>query len=395
MSDSLMLHSTILARVRQANPHEDLRRQKVFAWLVVGLLLEQTISLPYIANAMISLAKAASRERRVARFLKNSHVSVRAYYDRLIRETLAGWTDQTLYLVIDTSSLAGRLVMARVALVYRGRAIPLVWQVYERLSVSLAYADYQPLLAHVVTLLPSGSRVVLLGDRGFRTTEVMAFCREQRHWHFRLRLQSEPLVRLPDRRVLALAELGVRRGQAGYLQGVYLGGEAYGPINVALAWLDGPKTEPWFVATDETASPTTLTEYSQRMDIEEAFRDDKSGGFQLEDCELASGAAVERLLLVMAVATLHLVSLGSYVVAQGHRASVDGHWQRGLSYFQIGWRWLRRHVGQAANVLPTLRTLTPGPDPAPVVVPRSRRQVPTWAEWTLPPVGSLCPRMTA
>lgn len=395
MSDSLALHSTILARVRQANPHEDLRRQKVFAWLVVGLLLEQTICLPYIANAMISLAKAASRERRLQRFLTNTHVRVRVYYDGLIRQALAAWTDETLYLVIDTTSLAGRLVIGRVALVYRGRAIPMVWQVYARQSVSLAYTDYRVLLEHAAGLLPPGSRVVLLGDRGFRTTEVMTFCRKQRHWHFRLRLQSEQLVRLPDRRILALAELGLRRGQAGALQQVYLGLEAYGPINIALAWLDGPKTEPWFVATDETASQLTLAEYSLRMDIEEAFRDDKSGGFQLEDCELSTAAAVERLLLVMAVATLHLVSLGSYVVEQGQRSSVDGHWQRGLSYFQIGWRWLRRHVGQAASVLPTLTALTPGPDPAPVVLPRSRRQPPCWAEWALPPVGSLCPRMTA
>lgn len=118
--------------------------------------------------------------------------------------------------------------------------------------------------------------------------------------------------------------------------------------------------------------------------IDETFRDDKSGGFQLEDCELSDPASVERLLLVMAVATLHLVTLGSYVVEHGQRPSVDGHWQRGLSYFQIGWRWLRRHVVQAATLLSTLGRLTPGPDPEPVVLPRSRRQPPSWAEWSLP-----------
>ena len=126
------------------------------------------------------------------------------------------------------------------------------------------------------------------------------------------------------------------------------------------------------------------------MDIEEAFRDDKSGGFQLEDCELSDPLAVERLLLVMAVATLHLVTLGSYVVAQGLRPSVDGHWVRGLSYFQLGWRWLRRNVAQAAMVLLTLGPLTPGPDPEPATLPHARRQPPPWTDWTLPPPGSLC-----
>lgn len=385
MSDSLALYSTILTQVRTANPQEDLRRQKVFAWLVLGLLLEQTINLPYLANAIVSCAKAASRERRVQRFLTNAHVQVRAYYDTLIRSALVEWTGQTLYLVIDTTSLAGRLVIGRIALVYRGRAIPLVWQVYDRTSVMLDYEDYRPLLDHVATLLPPLASVVLLGDRGFRTTDVMQWCADHKPWHFRLRLQGEQLVRLPDRRLLALAELGLRRGQHGYVQQVWLGVEAYGPLNVALAWVDGPKTQPWYIATDEVATPTTLAEYSLRMDIEEAFRDDKSGGFQLEECELSDPLAVERLLLVMAVATLHLVTLGSYVVAQGLRSSVDGHWVRGLSYFQLGWRWLRRNVAQAATVLLTLGRLTPGPDPQPVARPRARRQPPRWMEWSLPP----------
>ena len=111
MSDSLALYSTILERVRTANPREDLRRQKVFAWLVVGLLLEQTINVPYLANAIVSTAKAASRERRIQRFLTNTHVKVRAYYDGLIRHALNGWAGQTLSIAIDTTSLAGRLVI--------------------------------------------------------------------------------------------------------------------------------------------------------------------------------------------------------------------------------------------------------------------------------------------
>ena len=75
---------------------------------------------------------------------------------------------------------------------------------------------------------------------------------------------------------------------------------------------------------------------------EQEFRDDKSGGFQLEDSQLTDPTSVSRLLLVMSVACLHLVSLGTFVVEREQRPSVDPHWLRGLSYFQIGWRWLRR-----------------------------------------------------
>ena len=39
MSTSLRAHSKILKVVRQANPQEDLRRQRVFAWAVTALLI--------------------------------------------------------------------------------------------------------------------------------------------------------------------------------------------------------------------------------------------------------------------------------------------------------------------------------------------------------------------
>ena len=75
-------------------------------------------------------------------------------------------------------------------------------------------------------------------------------------------------MRLPDRRLLSLTELGVQRGQAGFVHQVYLGVEHYGPLDIALAWKVGPDTEPWYIATDEPAGFTTLADYSLRMDIE-------------------------------------------------------------------------------------------------------------------------------
>jgi hypothetical protein len=50
-----------------------------------------------------------------------------------------------------------------------------------------------------------------------------------------------------------------------------------------MAWATSLQAEPWYTPTDEPAEPKMLTEYALRMDIEEEFRDDKSGGFQLED----------------------------------------------------------------------------------------------------------------
>lgn len=265
MSDSLRLYSTLLSRIRQALPREDLRRQMVLAWAVTGLLLEKTICLPLLANLIVSAAKSASRVRRIRRFLANTRARVRAYYDGLIRSALVGWSGRTIYLVIDTTSLASRLVICRISVVCRGRAVPLVWQVYERESVMLAFEDYKDLLEHVLTLLPEGVRVVLMGDRGFRTTDLMAWCADHPSWHFRLRLKGNQEVTLPD---APLAGVLLRPGMVRFLHGVLLGQGGYGPIDIAMAWAKTPNAEPWYIATDERAEQHTLIEYSWRMDME-------------------------------------------------------------------------------------------------------------------------------
>jgi hypothetical protein len=263
--------------------------------------------------------------------------------------------------------------------------VPIAWQVYERKSVSLPFKAYRDLLAHVRPLLPAGAQVVLLGDRGFRTTALMRWCRKQQPiWHFCLRLKANQLVNLADGRVLALGQLGLKPGQVGFLHGVRLGKERYGPIEVAMAWAQTPGAEPWFVASDEWAQHQTLADYGLRMDVEQEFRDDKSGGFQLEASQLADTESVGRLLLVMSVACLHLVSLGTWVVESQQRPSVDGHWSRGLSYFQIGWRYLRRAI-YLDRAVGSLFRLSAAPDPAPVPLPRARRQRPVWTPWSLPP----------
>ncbi len=70
----------------------------------------------------------------------------------------------------------------------------------------------------------------------------------------------------------------------------------------------------FIVVSDEPTNATTLDEYGLRFDIEEAFLDEKSGGYQIHTSRLATPEALERLLLILAIATLHLTSIGVGVV---------------------------------------------------------------------------------
>jgi hypothetical protein len=75
----------------------------------------------------------------------------------------------------------------RLSVVYRGRAIPILWRVLKHGSSRVKFSIYQDLLDKAAYLLPSGVKVVFLADRGFGCHRLLRYVRKQLHWH-RIRL---------------------------------------------------------------------------------------------------------------------------------------------------------------------------------------------------------------
>lgn len=371
MSDSRRVHESFISTLQANLAEEDLRNLDTLAWALTGLLLQKTTRLPAWSSCLPEKVNAASREQRFRRWLTTAGVDTQRYYRPFITQALATWPEHTLYLAIDTSSITDHLVLARTAVIYRGRAVPLAWRVFRRRSVMLSFEQYAPLLSDTAQLIPSGVTVVALGDRGFRDIRLMALVR-QFHWHFRLRLAENEMVWVGRRPAQRLDTWTLSAHQPRFLQRVRLTEQRYGPIGIALAWDGDPTHDPWRIATDQAAGLDTLTEYALRMGVDLGFLDDKSAGFQVQDTELAQPRRLDHLLLVTALGNLYLVSLGTQVVKAGQRRLVDSHWQRLLSYQQLGWRWLDYSLACDAPI-PMTFALDPEPDPEPVsIVPAER-----------------------
>jgi hypothetical protein len=376
MTDSRQMFQTLMCAFVQDIPRAawgDIRRLVTLAWAVVGLCLSKKVSLSDWGEATESRAQqAASRTRRFARWVDNAKVPVQPVYAPLLQAAMCDWhMVGRVYLALDVSVLKGSpFVLIRVSLIYRGRAIPLAWRILRHASATVGFADYQAVLEQAQSCLPASLSVVLLADRGFVHAELLQWLR-QAHWHYRIRLTGDTLIHLPDRRVTTVAQLCPPKGAAHFYHAIRLLGQAWGPLHLALAQLDEPNSEPWYVVSDEPTDLTTLDEYGQRFDVEENFLDDKSNGFQVEASRLAQPEALERLFLVLAVATLHCTSVGVAVVQRQLRRWVDTHWERGMSYLKIGWSWLRQQFRRGWPVLPPF-WLDPEPDPEPAVA--SRRQ---------------------
>jgi hypothetical protein len=372
MENTPYLYDTLVQVLRQHRKWLDLRHLKTLAWMMVGLIHSSSISLGAWAPFVISRARySQSTVRRFRRWLDNDNIEVHALYGPLMQQALIGWVEKRLYVALDTSMLWNTYCMVRLSVIYRGRAVPLVWCVLEHGSATVAYDVYKALLDKANTLVPFACKVVLLADRGFADTELMGHL-QRLGWHFRLRIKSNFWIYCPGHGGFQVRDIALAFGQAQFWHGVCVTTKRFGAVHLAVARplaSDGY----WYVISDEPTDVQSLQEYGLRFDIEENFLDDKSNGFQLESSLIRSSEALERLCFVLAMTTLYLVSVGTDVVQQGKRRLVDPHWFRGLSYLKIGWKWVSYALSRGYVLISSVY-LSSACDPEPAMASKKREQ---------------------
>ncbi len=371
MKNAPTLYDSLLSLFGQPAKWRDKRHLSTLVWMVIGLLESGTISLPEWVPFVESRATfAQSTVRRFSRWLHNERIKVDEVYGPLIQEALREWGGQRLYVALDTSLLWNRFCVIRLSLVFRGRAVPLIWRTIEHASSTVAFEEYRALLDQAATLLPRTSQVIFLADRGFADTALMAHLTETLHWHYRIRIKGSFKLYRPNKRPCPISRITLQRGQARCWHHVYLTDKQFGPVHVALAQpVESP--ERWLIVSDEPTDLSTFEEYGLRFDIEESFLDDKSNGFEVESSLIRSAEGLTRLFLVLAVATLFLVCQGTEVVAQGKRRWVDAHWWRGNSYLKIGWKWVRGALRKGWALITRLQ-LSAAADPDPAIASRKQ-----------------------
>jgi hypothetical protein len=380
MENTPRLYDTLVMILSQHRNWLDLRHLQTLAWMMVGLIQSRTISLPEWVPFVHSRAQfAQSTVRRFRRWLDNKRIRVHKLYGPLIQQALSEWGENILYLALDTSMLWGKYCIIRISVVYRGRAIPLVWAVLEHPSSTVAFEVYKSLLNKAAQLLlPFRCQVIFLADRGFADTDLMAHATKL-GWQWRIRLKGNFSIFRRGRRCCKLRQFTPARGQAYFFHSVFITAAHYGPVHLAVAYHPSSK-EFWYVLSSEPTSMTTFKEYGLRFDIEENFLDDKSNGFQLESSLIRSADALSRLCFVLAITTLYLVSQGTVVVEQSIRRSIDPHWFRGNSYLKIGWKWVNHALSKGLDLISRLY-LSGIPDPEPAMASRkqhAKRAMPTF-----------------
>jgi len=329
-------------------------------WIVSGILQSKSVALSQIAVHLPMETKAEARITRIRRWLKNVKVNVWFLYRPILEHVLRDWQEQEVIVILDGVMVFGdRLQIFRLSLEHGCRAIPLGWVVLEGKGLTQV-EKLKTMLQQVADFLnPRVQRVVFLADRGFRDCDWADLCLEL-GWNYAIRLACNTYVTLEDGNQQAIDALGVQPGQCGYFQNVKVTQDEKLQGNLSVTWTigkRGEKVEIVAVLSNRFAEKARLDEYALRMRIEESFRDDQSGGFDLEHTRLKEPARLERLLLAVAIATLWCHEIGEQVVQdQTLQDELDpGGKERELSIFQLGLRFIKRCIAVALARLPNLK----------------------------------------
>jgi hypothetical protein len=235
-------------------------------------------------------------------------------------------------------------------------------------------AAIRQLFEKVQCELPPNTQVVLMTDRGLSGGRLARLACDH-GWHYVLRVQRRTRVQQSDGSIRTLGELVPRPGTTCCLSQVRVWAPrekrehwiSHWPdavvANVVAVWREGD-SEPWLLVTSLPASPDRCNDYRRRTWEEELFRDLKSFGWNWQRSRVRRPERVERLLLVLALATLWVVALSQRVIRSGHRILLEERSRRCYSRFQLGLRWLKRLLANDQPVHCYLRLWTETTVPA-------------------------------
>lgn len=345
MSSNDALYIRLFEKLRACHPDEHLRRIKNWAWIVVGLMQSHSVHLSEIAQHIPSEADAPGRIAQVRRWLANKFITVTDFYQPLITEALQAWQGKEMFVILDGCGVNHeKLQFFRLSLSHCFRAVPLAWMVIAGAGLVQVEAC-AALFEQVLKVLPVVASVTFLADRGFRDTDWAEKCL-QLGWNYLIRVANNTYVTLADGRQVSIQHLDVPHGRSRYFANVHLTQIKGFQCNLMVTWTTpkkpGQKAELCAIITNLRPCHLHLKWYLKRMHVEESFRDDKSGSFDLEATKLRTPERLNHLLLAVAVATLWIHEIGEWVLRNGERSEIDPGYKRQLSIFQIGRRKLQR-----------------------------------------------------
>jgi len=341
-------------------------------YLLLSILIDllqsiKMVKLEALATALPLPIKFESRRHRLQRFLSLPVLKVEKLWFPFIQKWLETDFDcnQVLYLAIDRTNW-GCINLLMISLIWDKRAIP----IYFELLPKKGSTNYEEQIAfcNKVLHLFKNYKTVVLGDREFCSVKLANWL-AQKGVYFCLRLKQNEYVQLDDEVWVQLKDLGLSPGISLYLEGVNVTKQkGFERFNLAAKWKKKYQRwapdEGWFILTNLESLDAAIRAYKKRFDIEEMFRDFKSGGYNLEGT-LVTDFRLRAIILLIMIAYTTATFQGKKIKQMGLQKYVGrvkefGRTVRRHSSFYVGLygqTWVN-FIEQCADAVTELMRLT-------------------------------------
>jgi hypothetical protein len=295
------------------------------AHAVVGAIHTDTASITAIGRAAARAREVSEKHsiKQVDRMLANSKVDATEVMQHVIPVLISGRS--RIVVAVDWTEFAsnGHSTVAISMITEHGRATPLMWLTVASRKLKKRRSQFEDrVLWRLRLAVPEHVRVTVLADRGFADTGLFWTLQEKMGFDYVIRFKAGTFVGLSDGDARPAGDWVPSNGQAKRLVQPLMTRKRRRVPAVVCVKRAGMK-ESWCLVTslaDDTAQEI-IQLYSRRFDIEHTFRDQKDWrfGLALDHMTLGTPGRRDRMLLVLALATMFSVIVG----AAGEQLGLD------------------------------------------------------------------------
>ena len=316
--------------------------------LICGIVAAQHVQLDKLAShAPIRHRKNESLITRFRRFLKHKDITADALWLPFAHGLLAGLVQTPLTILLDGTTAGHGCMVLMASVVYRSRAIPLLWTVVKGKKGHLPEQLHCALIRRLQELIPPDATVTLLGDGEFDGTELQTTVRAA-SWEYVCRTATTILIYAAER-VFTVGDLPLSRGQAVCLADVRMTAKQYGPILLIGVW-DAKQKEPIYLITSLADADDAVERYRLRFRIECMFANHKSRGFRIDKSHLGAPERLARLVIATSLAYVWIHAAAWFAQAHGWLEQFHRTDRCDLGLFQIGLRAIQYALREGVAV---------------------------------------------
>jgi hypothetical protein len=278
------------------------RNMNTLTAMITGIIIGKETQLPQIAANVPEAIKLPSTEKRFKRLIINENINEQTYFLPFVQSVLTNLGLEEMVLAIDGSLVGRGCICLMISLIYKRRALPLVFGIVKGKKGHLPEDTHVELVNKLRPLIPeSTQQVIFLGDGefdGIRLQKTLSSF----GWKYVSRTSSNITIYADDEpfQIEMLAAM-LPKGHCQGLRNCQITHKEYGPVTVVAWWGDDQK-ERLFLVTNFLSVSKACDYYAMRFTIETFFSDQKSRGFNIDKSHLSCLQRLRRLLYASCLA---------------------------------------------------------------------------------------------